>query len=200
VPPPPAPASADDPSAAKATDVVTNDHGELDLADTQYLLFNIVTFIYVAAVFISRIWDRSVVDPAVKWSLPDVPPVLLALSGASAATYAANKAATKSAPGISSLSNPRPKAGDLVTISGVNLVPPGSDVTTILASTRVVIHAIPNGRTPPTDVMVAVSPVPTPTAKTIAFTMPPGFQGFHLEIKVATAGNAVTPAYPAEGT
>ena len=67
---------------AKARDLVSDDDGEIDLADTQYLLFNAVT----AAIVLVQFAHSPASGP------PVVPGILATLMGVSAATYTANKA------------------------------------------------------------------------------------------------------------
>jgi hypothetical protein len=64
------------------SELVSNDRGESDLLDFQYLAFNLLTLAYFFAQFLT--------EPGA--GLPDVPPTLLALSGASTAVYTAKKA------------------------------------------------------------------------------------------------------------
>jgi hypothetical protein len=42
---------------AAATDVLTDDDGNSDLADTQFFMFNMLTLVYFAVAFIHKPWD-----------------------------------------------------------------------------------------------------------------------------------------------
>jgi hypothetical protein len=63
-------------------EVVSNDEGETDLLDFQYFAFNLLTLAFFLIEFLTH--------PAK--GLPDLPPTLVALSGAAAAAYTAKKA------------------------------------------------------------------------------------------------------------
>lgn len=174
----------------KARDVIANDDGALDLVDSQYFLFNLVAFVYVAGVFVSQIIDKSVTDVGVKYALPSVPAVLLALTGASAATYVANKAAVKNAPLISTV-NPQPAiSGQNVDVLGVNLVPTGADPATVLQNTSVIVHD--------TSGAAATDSVLAPTfasATKVSFTMPAAYATKTVTLKVVTNSNVATAAF-----
>lgn len=68
--------------AQGAAEVVSNDHGESDMIDFQYLAFNLLALGFFAFEFISR--------PSA--GLPDLPATLTALTGFAAATYTTKKA------------------------------------------------------------------------------------------------------------
>jgi hypothetical protein len=73
--------------ATAVKDIVANDQGDLDLGDTQYFLFTLVT---LAAFFIAFFHDPT--------KLPVLPDTLVGLTSASAAAYVAKKAAAPAAP------------------------------------------------------------------------------------------------------
>lgn len=174
----------------KALDVIANDAGELDLVDSQYFIFNLVAFIYVAGLFVSQIIDKQVTDIGVKYALPSVPSVLLGLTSISAATYVANKAAVKNAPLISSVSPQPVVAGQNVDILGVNLVPVGADPTTVPQSTSVVIHDTANAAA---DTVLA--PISASATK-VTFLMPAVYKGKAVTLQVITTSNVATPPLP----
>lgn len=74
------------PSAAKASasDLVSNDAGEVDLGDFQYVVFNLVALAFVLGTLL--------VEPAN--GLPHIPDVLLGLTSVSAVGYVGKKALT----------------------------------------------------------------------------------------------------------
>jgi hypothetical protein len=79
-----------EPTAAQA---FTNDEGDADIVDSQYLLFNLVALIYFLGAFFQAPAD----------GLPDIPTVLFVLTGASAAGYVSNKAVATSTPVVTSI-------------------------------------------------------------------------------------------------
>jgi hypothetical protein len=176
-------------AAPAAADAVTNDAGELDLVDCQYLIFNVVALLYVFGTFVSRIIDKSVTDVSIKYSLPAVPAVLLGLTSAAAATYVANKAALKNPPLISTLNPTPPVSGKPVDISGVNLVPGGSDQATVADLTLVIVRGVDPSTTQ------SVLPVTNPTPTRVTCTMPPGLGGTSVDIQVITTANVATPPF-----
>lgn len=68
---------------ASASQIISNDEGQGDLVDSQYLIFNFIALAY----FLVRLANDG--------TLPEIPTVLLGLTSASAATYVANKVAEK---------------------------------------------------------------------------------------------------------
>jgi len=154
---------------SRASDIVSNDYGNLDIVDAQYLLFNLVAFAYAAGTFLSSNFNHLIVDG--KYALPSIPSPVLALAAATAATYVANKAIQKDSPAIDSVVPSRHvEADDDVLIRGVNLVPRGLDGDVAAAHTRIWL-------TPGTTAAASGTPVTvTPTAATpgaVSFTMPP---------------------------
>lgn len=176
-------------AAPRVADTVTNDAGELDLVDCQYLIFNFVALLYVFGTFISRIIDENVTKTADKYSLPEVPAVLLGLTSAAAATYIANKAALKNPPLIASLNPMPPVSGQRVDILGTNLVPPGSDQATVAYTTLVIVQG--ENATAAHSVLPAEAATPT----RVTFTMPTAHGGTSVDIQVITTANVGTPRY-----
>ena len=101
-------------------DIVSNDAGVADLADTQFFLFNVLALVFFFAAFLS--------SPT---KLPDLPPGLVALTSVSALAYATNKAIARNAPVITAVSKATGagpiRPGDIVVIRGTNFVPPGAE-------------------------------------------------------------------------
>lgn len=102
----------------------TNDDGKTDLVDAQYLLFNLVAWAYVVAVFLRQTW--RVTHGQSGSVLPEIPETLFALTSAAALTYVGNKAVVQNAPAITAVTPSSSRPGDEVTIHGRNFVPPGS--------------------------------------------------------------------------
>lgn len=86
--------------------VAKNDLGRLDLVDTQYLLFNLVTLTYFFGTFFN--------NP--DGGLPNLPEILVGLTGAAAGVYVANKAVSSDPPTITAITPPRAKVGDTLTL------------------------------------------------------------------------------------
>jgi hypothetical protein len=97
-------------------DLVSDDNGNLDVVDTQYLFFNLMAIGVVLAQFIYR--------PG--FGAPDIPWFLAGLTSASAATYLTNKAVVSNAPSVSSVSPRQVRVGQAVRASGANLAPVGA--------------------------------------------------------------------------
>jgi hypothetical protein len=93
---------------------VTDDDGNLDLVDGQYLIFNLAAFAYVVAGLAST--NR----------LPTIPGLLLALTGSAAATYVANKAMQRNAPAVTAVTPSSFRPGERILVEGENFLPVGS--------------------------------------------------------------------------
>jgi hypothetical protein len=74
-------------TAPKVADFFSNDDGNTDLADTQYVLFNVIAAFIVVVEFLRAPLNGP----------PDIPAFLAVLTGASAAAYVTNKGVTTSA-------------------------------------------------------------------------------------------------------
>lgn len=98
-----------------AASAAADDNGKADIVDVQYLVFNLVAFVYVAVVFV----DRGVLD--------SVPEILLGLTGAAGATYVLNKSLQTNVPVIQSVVPTVITPGTLVTVHGANLFSPDHD-------------------------------------------------------------------------
>lgn len=120
-------ADESNPASRDIGGLVTNDAGNLDVVDAQYLLFNLVAFAYFAFVFIYKLADPAVPVSADKYTLPEIPGVLLALTGASAATYVGNKVVQSTRPRIVAIqpSTGVKKDSDVIVL-GANLTPAGA--------------------------------------------------------------------------
>ncbi len=105
----------DSSAGASPGDLATNDRGQADIVDVQYLIFNVITLAFVAVGFFSN------------GVLGDVPDILLGLTSASAATYVANKSLQTNRPTVTGVVPSVIAAGTTVEIRGRNLFPPGVD-------------------------------------------------------------------------
>jgi hypothetical protein len=96
-------------TGATPGDLATNDRGEADIVDVQYLIFNVITLAFVAVGFVSN------------GVLGDVPDILLGLTSASAATYVANKSLQTNRPSVTGVVPSVIATGTTVEIRGQNL-------------------------------------------------------------------------------
>jgi hypothetical protein len=149
------------------SDLVSDDNGNADLYDLQYVLFNILALFVIIIPF----W----VHP--ENGLPDIPAFLAILTGGSALTYIVNKAIAAGGAQIAQVNPSQARIGDVITITGVQLVSTtagaawptvtvggiGATVVTVSAGptdtvTATVVDA-PAGTTPLTGVVdVVVTP------------------------------------------
>jgi hypothetical protein len=152
--------------AAKPADVVTNDNGQADLADVQYLLFNVIAFAYVTVHFIKN------------GVLVDVPAILLGLTSAAAAAYVGNKSLQNDKPVIASVTPTVVAAGTAVTIRGHHLFPPGAPDHVHVTIGGVGTTGQRSGR----DVLIPEAPA--------------GMSNSDNSVTVTTAANVATDKYP----
>lgn len=174
------------PGNPSVTDLITDDSGNVDLYDFQYVLFNILALVIVIVSFAA--------SPGK--GLPDIPAFLAILTGGSALAYTANKVTATDVPQITSVMPPIARIGDIITITGVKLFSATADGTlpavTIggISATGVAISAggtdtvtatvagAPSGTTPlvgAVDIVVSpplVSPVTAVKALTIVLDQP----------------------------
>ena len=168
-----APAAPTLTNTASLSDIVNNDDGGLDLVDSQYFLFNLIAFAYAMGVFLSNNFNSSITGD--KYLLPAIPSQLLALTGAAAATYVANKSVQKDAPAISTVvPDADVVARTNVLLRGVNLVQEGLDPLVAAAQTSIWV-------TPGTTVAPSGTPIRVPatsaTPSAVSFSLPPGLSG-----------------------
>ena len=175
------------PSVAQA---FTDDAGQTDLVDSQYLFFGAIALIAFVVQFIREAGD----------GLPQLPTFLVALASAGTTAYVVNKAAgTDEPPSLVRVSPDRAAVGTPVTVVGRNLLPhpqdglgtaaPGTTVTVIFGSAEVpvdvaklepgtvgydrievLVPPLPTGETAPSDVDVGFENVlGVPADKTVPF-------------------------------
>ncbi len=82
-------------------DVLSDDNGNVDLYDFQYVLFNVLAVLIVAFTFGSRPGQ----------GLPDIPQFLAVLTGGAALTYSVNKAIASAGPPSPAVTNVPPVGG-----------------------------------------------------------------------------------------
>jgi hypothetical protein len=88
--------------------IFSNDQGGTDLVDTQYVLFNLVALTFFIGAFIAEADD----------GLPQMPELLVGLTGVAAATYVSNKAVISQTPALTRLVPSKGKQGIKVVIFG----------------------------------------------------------------------------------
>ena len=100
----------------QASDLTSNDAGQTDIVDFQFLVFNAIAMAYVIV--------RICGSPA--QGLPEIPAVFAGLTSVSALTYTANKAIADNTPKISGIV----QVVDVLQISGIQL---GGPLTTTVS-------------------------------------------------------------------
>jgi hypothetical protein len=134
------------------SDIVRDDNGSLDLGDFQYFLFNLLALAFFFGAFIP--------DP--EEGLPQLPEMLVGLTGVSAAAYVANKAIEGETPTLKEVVPAKAAPGSKIVIWGQNLVPSGVEpsvnkpTVTIAETEAVVEEVVANGSR--TKLVVTVRP------------------------------------------
>ena len=109
----PAAAAGETKPADRVTQAFSDDTGQTDLVDTQYLLFGLVALVVFIVMFIR----------ASASGLPQVPEVLIGLASVGATAYIANKWTAEDAkPQIDRIVPNSAKRGETITIYGTNLL------------------------------------------------------------------------------
>lgn len=166
----------------KLRQVVTDDDGNGNLVDAQFLVFNLVA--------LTAFTFGLVEHPD---SLPSLSPILVGLTSVSALSYTASKAAEANQPVVRSVirylnegAGIRP--GDLVEVQGFNFVPPGAGSEEFLNRVAVKFNAID---VPPEVELDDDDRVLTPTNTSIRARVPETIQGgTEVSVSVITAAGA----------
>ncbi len=162
---------------ATIADLGTNDSGHADLVDIQYLIFNLIAFGYFAAKFFAT------------GTFVAIPNILIGLTSASAATYAANKALARNRPAITSIQPTALEVGDDVVIKGVNLTT-GYDAKDAAMRIRISI----GGR--PADNVTFIGTPNTGGIDTLRCTAPLGMSVKDTSVVVTTPAGVATDPFP----
>lgn len=101
-------AATDRPLTSGIQDIISDDSGNTDLVDLQYLLFNLVALTFFFASFI----------PDLANGFPTMPDFLIGLTSASALTYVTKKAVEKQSPAITNVVPSTVLPLDTITIRG----------------------------------------------------------------------------------
>jgi hypothetical protein len=149
---------------AAPAQLVTNDSGDTDLGDFQYVLFNAIGLMFFFGDFIGDL-DKG---------FPDLPPILTGLMLTSTGGYAAKKLLQQAAPTLISVVPGSQAPGQTVQVFGTNLDLPGSAADseqpltpTVLVGTKpatVSAHALVLGNdcltvTVPGDATIGSAPI-----------------------------------------
>lgn len=116
---------------ARMAEIFSADDGSTDIADFQYLIFNLITAVYFVSEFLRP--NGS--------GLPTIPDTLLGLTSVSAGLYVGKKAVTRSQPSVTSVFPGILQDGQPFTIIGTGLTVDPAAPTTGLA--RVTIDGMP---------------------------------------------------------
>lgn len=158
---------------ATVSDIATDHNGQADLVDVQYLIFNIIAFLYFFAHFLHA------------GTFVSVPSLLLGLTSASAATYTLTKALQSSKPAISTVQPAHIVSEAVVTVTGQNLFPAGAGEATVQLGTLELTLA--------NSAHSAAAPGAADTGTFIApQILPPGIQ----TLTVITSAGVQTAGYP----
>jgi hypothetical protein len=103
-----------EPGSADVQQLVTDDKGDAELGDFQYVLFGLVTLAYFVGDFVGDA-ERA---------FPELPPLLTGLALTSVAGYSAKKLLAESAPKMTSVIPPKAAALGELQIFGVDLTVP----------------------------------------------------------------------------
>jgi hypothetical protein len=176
--------------ATRVAQIFSSDDGSTDLADFQYMFFNLLA----AAYFVAQVLKVTA------GGLPHIPDTLLGLTSVSAALYVGNKAANRSKPTILSVFPGILTAGQGFTITGTDLtsdpsVPPAKQPPGLI-SPQVTINGTPalNATADPVvaDRLTATVPngliaagVATPIPGTVEVLSAYGFKtdGYQVQLK-----------------
>lgn len=110
--------STDDP--ATLSQLFTDDDGNTDVFDVQYIVFNVIAMIFAIVQF-----SRATVGSG----FPEIPDGIILLTGGPAAVYLTNKFMPNSGPAIFGPSQSQVRVGQSFTIAGQNLAAPGAAAT-----------------------------------------------------------------------
>jgi hypothetical protein len=160
-------------AATTPNDVTGNDRGNTDLVDSQYTLFNLIAVVIVLVAFVRK--------PG--FGAPPIPDFLAVLTGASAATYVANKAAVTNAPVINRVLPQVVRIGQVAAAYGENLYSPTTTASTVVSVGGFAAEPVA-GRELPSEIWFTV---PTPTGGTYPADL------VEVVIKTVAGATAVLP-------
>ena len=156
-------------------DIATDDSGNPDLIDIQYLIFNIIAFLYFAVNFIGS------------GTFVSMPYILLGLTSVAAATYSLNKAISANRPIIQSVSPGVIAAGTEVTIKGLNLFPTDDKYISVTIGGQTVNDV---------ESQNGANQTPSSSADIAVFTAPGGMRTDQSGLTVTTTASVQSDSYP----
>jgi hypothetical protein len=112
---------------ARVAEIFSDDDGSTDLADFQYLVFNLITAAYFVSQFLNPKGD----------GLPIIPDTLLGLTSVSAALYVGKKAVTRTQPSVTGVFPAPLRDGQPFTIIGTGLTVDPSSPTSATAQVTI---------------------------------------------------------------
>jgi branched-subunit amino acid transport protein len=115
------------PGSPTASQLVSNDQGETDLGDLQYILFNTVALIFFFGEFL-----RTPVS-----GLPTLPDLLVGLTSVSAVGYVGKKTLPSAGPTITDVQPDHGKPADRVRIFGTGLIEKPAELAVFVGATEV---------------------------------------------------------------
>jgi IPT/TIG domain len=157
-------------NVVRPSDLISDDTGHTDVVDLQFVLFNLVALFLAVATFAQHPMQ----------GLPPIPDGLAALTSVSALAYLGSKAVDQSTPKISLLNPATVRAGGLVTVTGLNLLPPHNPGT-VEADVAPIV----------TVGGVGAVVLPGATAGSLQFIVPPGLSaGSSQQVIVTSQGQS----------
>jgi hypothetical protein len=127
-------------------DIINNDEGQPDIADFQYVLFNLIALAY----FFIHFFDTP-------GKLPQIPQTLIVLTGASAGTYVGSKLVQNQSPVLTGATPPSTQPGSSIVLRGSNLDTAGSGIQGGIAVTTVTFDSTAVAPSSLTDTTVVVT-------------------------------------------
>lgn len=160
---------------SRIAEIFSADDGTTDVADFQYMIFNLIT----AAYFVARFLRPDVNG------LPTIPDTLLGLTSVSAGLYVGKKAVARNQPTVTGVFPSILQGGQRFTVIGTGLTADPAAPTTVLAS--ITIDGIPAlGVAPGTDGSLAATVPPN---------LAPGGSAVTRQLQVLSPYGAITPAF-----
>jgi hypothetical protein len=145
------------------SDLVSNDAGDTDLVDSQYVIFSLVAVVYFVGALVSAIVRFGATPDAAPIVLPSIPSALLGLTSLAALTYVGNKAVTAQGLRVVKM-EPNPVVnGSKVTITVINLPPTATVGNTYIAlhdGAGAITNTAPVTVSPMTGEITFVAPAP----------------------------------------
>ena len=176
-------------TSPSVADVFSDDDGNTDLVDLQYITFNVVVAAIVLVQFLHA--------PAL--GAPNIPDFLAGLTSASAATYVTNKVlvtGSGNTPSISDFAPSSARPGAQVTMYGSNFIAAGeSDPPTVLVNGGGAIH--PSEQPPlPDKATFRLSPALTYGPATVTIMTPAGVDATSQALTIVQDSLVVAMAEP----